>query len=59
MSGMKPLEAYRIISQSLNELHHFRRDIFPNGKSYSQQEIEAQVIAFEALRRMEEDGKDD
>ena len=55
---MKPLEAYRVISLSFNELHHFRASIYPNGQSYSHEEIEAQVIAFEALRRMEEQEKE-
>ena len=52
---MKPLEAWRIISRCMNELHHFRIDIYPAGKGYSHEETEAQVIAFEALRRMEEE----
>lgn len=53
---MKPLEAYRIISQCMQELHEIRKEIFPAGRAYSQEELTAQVIAFEALRRMEEDG---
>lgn len=54
---MKPLEAWSIISQDLDELVRMRKMAYPNTKGYSQQEVSAQVIAFEALRRMEEDGE--
>ena len=54
--NMKPLEAYRIISQCMQELHEIRKEIFSAGRAYSHEELTAQVIAFEALRRMEEDG---
>lgn len=56
---MKPLEAYAVISRCMTELHEIRKEIYPKGKAYSQQEISAQVIAFEALRRMEEGGKNE
>lgn len=49
---MKPLEAWRIISGCLNELVNIRASICSKG--YSQEEVEAQVICFEALRKMEE-----
>lgn len=55
---MKPLEAYAVISRCMTELHEIRKQIYPNGKAYSGEEISAQVIAFEALRRMEEGGKE-
>ena len=53
---MKPLEAWRIISGCMNELANIRASIF--GKGYSDEEVTAQVMAFEALRRMQEDGKE-
>ena len=56
---MKPLEAWSIISQDLDELVRMRKMAYPNTKGYSQQEVSAQVITFEALRRMEEDGDSD
>ena len=55
---MKPLEAYRIISQCMDELFLFRREYWRGDhaiKGYSKDEISAQVMAFEALRRMEEE----
>ena len=53
---MKPLEAWRIISACMNELANIRASIY--GKGYSREEITAQVMAFEALRKMQEDGKE-
>lgn len=50
---MKPLEAWRIVSGCLNELANIRVSIC--GKGYSQEEVKAQVMCFEALRRMEEE----
>ena len=51
---MKPLEAWKIISGCINELSNMRKSLYPQGKGYSQEEIEAQAICFEALRRMQE-----
>lgn len=56
---MKPLEAWSIISQCMDELVRLRQVAYPKGKAWSHQEIKAQVITFEALRRMEEDGEAD
>jgi len=50
---MKPLEAWRIISGCMNELVNLRKAIYPQGKGYSDEEVTAQVMAFEALRKME------
>lgn len=50
---MKPLEAWHIIRGCMSELANIRSTIC--GKGYSQEEVTAQVICFEALRRMEED----
>ena len=52
---MSPMEAYSIISRMYSELHMTRTAISPTAKPYSKEEVEAQVIAFEALRRMEEE----
>ena len=49
------MEAYSIISRMYSELHMTRMAISPTAKPYSKEEVEAQVIAFEALRRMEEE----
>ena len=51
---MKALEAWRIISGCMNELVNIRQSLYPQGKGYSKEEIEAQVICFEALRKLEE-----
>ena len=51
---MKPLEAWRIISGCMNELESIRQSLYPQGKGYSKEEITAQVMCFEALRKLEE-----
>lgn len=56
---MKPLEAYSILSRMLNDLVTFRNHYYHGTKGYSKDEITAQVMAFEALRRMEEESKND
>lgn len=55
---MKPLEAWRIISGCMNELANIRQSLYPQGKGYSQEEVEAQVMCFEALRKMQEEIKE-
>lgn len=55
---MKPLEAWHIISGCMNELVNMRNAVYPQGKGYSDEEVTAQVMTFEALRRMQEDGKE-
>ena len=52
---MKPMEAWKIVSGCLSELANIRHSLYPKGQGYSQEEITAQVICFEALRRMEEE----
>lgn len=54
---MKPLEAWRIISECMNELANMRQALYPQGKGYSKEEVKAQVMCFEALRKMEEERK--
>lgn len=53
---MTPMEAYSVISRVFNQLALYRQEYFNNSKGYSKEEVSAQVIAFEALRRMEEEG---
>ena len=53
---MKPLEAWSVISRCMHELAFLRIEYYPNGRGYSHEETTAQVIAFEALRRMQEEG---
>lgn len=50
---MSPLEAWKIICGCMNELAGIRAAIC--GKGFSQEEVTAEVMAFEALRRMEEE----
>lgn len=45
-------EAYSVISRAMVELTYLRQQLYPNGKGWSREETMAQVIAFEALRRM-------
>lgn len=47
---MKPLEAYRIINRVFDEYH--------STKPYCINETIALIMAFEALRRMEEENDD-
>ena len=51
---MTPLEAYRVLSSMHHDLAALRIAAYPGSKGYSNTEIQAQVIAFEALRQMEE-----
>lgn len=51
---MNPMEAWKIVRGCLSELANIRHSLYPKGQGYSQEEITAQVICFEALRRMEE-----
>lgn len=51
---MTPMEAYRVLSSMHHDLASLRIMLYPGSKGYSNEEIQAQVIAFEALRRMEE-----
>lgn len=55
---MKPLEAYSIISRVFDDLMAFRQYYYHGTKGYSKDEITAQVMAFEALRRMEGENDD-
>ena len=56
MSGnMTPMEAYDVIFNCMQELRYIRKELFPKGKAYCDRELEATVIVFEALRRMEEE----
>lgn len=52
---MKPLEAWRIIGGCMNALVNIRQSLYPQENGYSQEEVEAEVICFEALRKMEEE----
>ena len=54
---MKPLEAWRIISGCMVELVNIRQSLYTKGKGYSQEEVEAQVMCFDALRKLEEESK--
>lgn len=56
---MNPMEAWKIVSGCLSELANIRHSLYPKGQGYSQEEITAQVICFEALRRMEEEEKNE
>ena len=53
---MTPMEAYSVISRAMTELTQIRQQLYPKGQGWSGDETMAQVIAFEALRRMEEEG---
>lgn len=54
---MKSLEAWRIISQEIDELSRLRQEYYPFTPGYSKEEITAQVMCFEALRRIEEENE--
>ena len=51
---MTPMDAYHVLSEMHHDLAALRMALYPGSLGYSHREIEAQVIAFEALRRMEE-----
>ena len=52
---MTPNEAYGVISRAMVELTYLRQQFYPSGRGWSREETMAQVIAFEALRRMGEE----
>ena len=53
--NMTPMEAYRIISGCMDELVRMRLALMPKAdKAWSEDETMAQVIAFQALRKMGE-----
>ena len=52
---MTPTEAYSVISRAMVELTCLRQQLYPKGQGWSREETMAQVMAFEALRRMEEE----
>lgn len=54
---MTPMEAWRIISANLNDHYKARRAMYPNDKGYTDAEVEAEVICFQALKEMQERGK--
>lgn len=55
---MKPLEAWYIISSCMNELANIRQALYPQSKGYSQEEVQAEVICFEALRKLQEESEE-
>lgn len=55
---MTPFETYRIISGCMDELVRFRQLAYPQAQGWNRDETVAQVIVFEALRRMQEQGGD-
>ncbi len=54
---MTPLEAWHIISANLNDHYKARRALYPTRKGYTEAEIEAEVICFQALKEMQERSK--
>lgn len=53
-STMTPMEAWSIISSNMSELLRFRIAVSGNQRAYTEKEMEAEVIAFAALKEMEE-----
>ena len=51
---MKPLEAWRIIGRCMNALVNIIQSLYPQENGYSQEEIEALVMCFETLKKLEE-----
>lgn len=51
---MTPLEAWNIISANLANHHKVRRAMYPNDKGYTDAEVKAEVICFQALMEMQE-----
>lgn len=51
---MTPMEAWHIISANLNDHYKARRAMYPTSKCYTDAEIEAEVMCFQALKEMQE-----
>lgn len=52
---MTPMRAWGIISANLMHLYKIRKAEHPNVKPYTDAEISAEVICYEALRRMQKE----
>jgi hypothetical protein len=55
---MTPMEAWSIIGANLYHLYRIRRAQNPGYKGYDDADLEAEVIAFQALKEMEERQKE-
>lgn len=51
---MTPMEAWGIISANLATLYRIRRAQNPGDKGYDDADTEAEVMAFRALKEMQE-----
>lgn len=52
---MTGLEAWAIISSNMSELYRYRNAA--SKKPYSQKEVEAEVVCFEALKKLDKESK--
>lgn len=51
---MTGLEAWAIISRNFTELRDYRRAENPEDKGYTDEELEAEVMAFRGLKELDE-----
>lgn len=51
---MTGLEAWAIVSKCFAQLRDYRRAENPEDKGYTDEELEAEVIAFRALKELDE-----
>jgi hypothetical protein len=51
---MTPMEAWGIISANLNDRYKTRRAMYKTSNGFTEAEIEAEVICFQALKEMQE-----
>lgn len=51
---MTPMDAWSIVSANLATLYRIRRAQNPGFKGFDDVEIEAEIMAFHALKEMEE-----
>ena len=54
---MTPMEAWGIISANLANHYKMRRATNPKDKGYTDAEIEAEIMCFQALKEMQERGE--
>lgn len=52
---MTPMRAWHIISANLMQLYKIRHAQHPNAKPFTDAEISAEVMCFEALQRMQKE----
>lgn len=58
MTEMKPMDAWKIVSENLHDLYQMRHAMNPRWKGYTDREMDAETMVFHALQQLEKQGND-